>query len=122
LHDGHKDRVLQDKACAMGLRLRGSPQLKDPLHLERRLASLRLDPAMHPYPADGALGLALRGIAACRRARFSWPRRALLAAWFLAAGFLPDRLARRAIDWKLQPATRSAGIRRNMRRIRRILG
>lgn len=122
VHDVEKDKVLRAEAAAAGLAVQGMPQLKDPLHLERRLASLRLDTAAHPFPGDGRMMLALRGVAASRRARLSWPRRAVLAAWFMAAGLLPDRLARRAIEWKLQPASRPARMRRSMSRIRRLLG
>ncbi len=120
-HDAHKDRALKAKASAAGVRLCGTPQLKDPLHLELRLASLRLDPGGHPYRGDSRARLALRGILASRRARLSWLRRGVLAAWFLAVGFLPQHAAAAAIHWKLQPSSRPAGIQRQMNRLRRLL-
>ena len=120
-HDAHKETVLRDKVAAAGLRLRGRPQLRDPVHLEQRLASLRLDPSGHPYPGDGRIMLALRGAAASRRARMSRPRRAAIALWFLIAGLLPARIALPAIRWKLHPPTRPAAIDRNFKRIRRLL-
>ena len=42
-HEAHKEPVLRAKARAAGFTLRGAPQMRDPTHLELRLASLRLD-------------------------------------------------------------------------------
>lgn len=120
-HDAHKDSVLRTKAAAEGLRLNGAPQLNDPTHLEFRLASLRLDPNGHPHRGDSRVMLALRGVAASRRARLPPSRRALLAAWFLIAGLLPARIALRAIAWKMVPATRPLLIDRHAKRLRRLL-
>jgi hypothetical protein len=120
-HDAAKEPVLRGKARAAGFTLVGAPQLRDPGHLELRLASLRLDPAGHPYRGDRRLILALRGVAASRRARLPWPRRAVLGLWFLAAGLLPRRIALHAIRWKMQPTTRPSGVDRNIKRLRRML-
>lgn len=121
-HDVYKDRALRLKAAAAGRCVRGTPQFKDALHLERRLASLRLAPATHPHPGDGRLRLTLRGVLASRRASLSWRRRAVWAVWFMAVGLLPRGPAGRAIEWKLQPASRPPKMMRSMARLRRILG
>ena len=121
-HDIQKSIVLHDKASAAGLRLAAEPQLKDAQHLERRLASLRLDAASHPFKNDRRVALALRGMAASRRARLSWPRRAAFAVWFALVGLLPARLAQSLVSWKLEPASRPPGIHRHVHRLRRLLG
>jgi hypothetical protein len=120
-HDAHKEPVLRGKARAGGLDLKGDPQLRDPAHLELRIASLRLDPANHPYPGDRRLMLALRGVAASRRARLPWPRRTVIALWFMVAALLPTRVALPAIRWKMQPTTRPGGVDRHIKRLRRLL-
>jgi hypothetical protein len=120
-HDAHKEPVLKAKVLAAGLELAGDPQLRDPVHLELRLASLRLDPAGHPYPADRRLNLALLGVAASRRARLSWRRRSVIALWFLVAALLPRRIALPAIRWKMQPTARPGGVDRHIKRLRRLL-
>jgi glycosyltransferase involved in cell wall biosynthesis len=120
-HDEERDRVLRAKAAAFGVWLRPSLYLKDPIHLELRLASLRLGPDTHPYREDNRVGLALRGIAASRWGRFSWSRRVLTAAWFMIAGMFPFGLASRAIRWKMMPANRPGAVDRVLKWIRRAL-
>jgi hypothetical protein len=120
-HEAHKEPVLRAKARAAGFTLRGAPQMRDPTHLELRLASLRLDASAHPYPTDNRLLLALRGAAASRRARLSLPRRALLALWFLVVGVLPAPIARPTLRWKMQPSSRPRWIDRGVKRLRHLL-
>lgn len=120
-HDLHKDAVLRARAAAAGVQVGAAPCLRDPVHLELRLASLRLDRRGHIYKQDGALDLAWRGVFASRRLRLSWPRRLVSALWFAAAGLLPAPLARPAISWKLLPGNRPAAIDRALKRLRRWL-
>jgi hypothetical protein len=120
-HDEDRDRVLQAKAATVGRRLGPRSYMRDPMHLELRLGSLRMGPDTHPYPSDNRVLLALRGIAASRRARLSWSRRVLTAAWFLIAGCFPLSLASRAICWRLMPANRPAPVNRGLKWIRRVL-
>lgn len=120
LHDEARYRALARHAAARGLRLRPGTGLRDDEHLAVRLASLCADPARHPYPADTRVGLGLRGAWATRHARLRWPRRAVLAAWFLAAGVLPPSAARRAVAWKFFHAARPARVDRVLKRLRRL--
>jgi len=120
-HDEQKGIALRAKAEALGFRLGESPHLKDPSHLELRMASLLIDPAGHPYRDDGRFALGLRGAAASRRARLSWSRRAVMAMWFLLAGLLPRSLAYRAISWRVMPSHRPMAIDRSLKWIRRVL-
>jgi len=120
-HDGHKYRALEAKAREVGMQVSPTPGLRDHQHLEIRLASLRLDPTRHPYPGDSLGTLALRGALASRRARTSWKRRVILAAWFLTVGFLPGAVASRAIAWRLTQASRPQAVDRILKAIRRLM-
>jgi glycosyl transferase family 2 len=120
-HDAHRHHHLQERAHALGLAMRPRPGLRDHAHLASRLASLCTDPARHPHPADTRIGLALRGAWASRNARLPLKRRALLAAWFLAAGALPRPLARAAVAWKLVPSSRPPRVDRAFKAVRRVL-
>jgi hypothetical protein len=118
-HDSVRHAALESTARAQGAELSAGYWYRDHHHLETRLASLRLDPARHPYPADRALALALRGASAVANARISPPRRAALALWFLAMGLLPAPLARRAALWRLLHASRPAWTDRLLKAVRR---
>jgi hypothetical protein len=120
-HEARKMPVLLERAATAGLTIKGSPQLRDPSHLELRLASLRLDPRHHPNRHDGRFGLTMRGVAASRRARLPVARRAVLALWFLLVGLLPSRLAVPLLRWKMHPPSRPEWIDRQVKRARRFL-
>jgi len=101
VHAGHESvcRVARD----VGLSMRGAPRdadaVPDMAFLGVRLGSVRLDPASHPIRGDGPRRLALRGIvAALRHPYLSTPARVKRIAWFVAAGFLPQRAAARVCD------------------------
>ncbi len=111
-HDARRYEVLRDKARELGLNVPAELGLRDHGHLVPRLGSLRVDPALHPYAGDSGLGLAVRGLRACRGASLSWTRRALLAAWYLAVGLLPRRFARSGVAWYLVPDSRPAWLQR----------
>ena len=117
-HDAARYEALRAKAAELGLRVRSEPGLRDTFHLENRIASLCLDPANHPTPADSRLSLALRGAWALRRARLPWRRRVLLAAWFLCVGMLPRTAAAQIAVWRLEQASRPAAVDRLVNRIR----
>jgi hypothetical protein len=120
-HDAHKHRALETKARELGLAVSPTAGLRDHQHLETRLSSLRLDPSRHPYPGDSRAALAVRGVGAIAGARTSWRRRAVLAAWFLTAGFLPRPVATRAIAWRLTPASRPPAADRLLKALRRMV-
>src|SRR5208283_4564327 len=68
-HDAARYEALRAKAAELGLRVHPEPGLRDAFHLENRIASLCLDAANHPMPADSRLSLALRGAWATRLSR-----------------------------------------------------
>ena len=87
--------------------------------LANRMISLRLESRSHPLAADRRSGL-LRDAARALRRRFdvSWPAKAMLAGWFLAAAAAPRRVARPLAILFLFPERR-ARLDRLLRRFRR---
>jgi hypothetical protein len=117
-HDAHKYHTLRVKAEQMGLRVHRNLGMRDHQHLSTRLASLSLDPARHPYARDRRAVLALRGARASLDATLPWKRRAILAGWFIAAGFLPRGLAESAILWRIAHGSRPAAVDRFLKGVR----
>jgi glycosyl transferase family 2 len=117
-HDAQKYRALQAKARAMGMEVPQGLGMRDHHHLSTRLASLCVDPLLHPYPNDYRSALAFRGALASRHARLPWKRRAILAAWFIAVGLLPRRLAAPVTAWRLAPGSRPPGVDRFLKTFR----
>jgi glycosyltransferase involved in cell wall biosynthesis len=79
--------------------LRADWLLRDPEHLQFRLASLRLDPAGHPYAGDGRVRLGLLGARAGLATRgYRLRKRLLLAWWFVLGATLPARAATAVIE------------------------
>ena len=117
-HDARKYHALRVKAQQLGIEVPRGLGMRDHHHLSMRLASLSLDRAQHPYANDRRSVLALRGAAASLDARLPWKRRAILAGWFMAAGFLPRTLAERAILWRLAPDFRPPAVDRFLKGIR----
>jgi hypothetical protein len=77
--------------------------LRDPEHLQFRLASLRLDPASHPEPGDRRARLAIRGLrAALRTPAYRLRKRVLFAVWFLVVALLPRSAAVAVIEMGLR--------------------
>ena len=120
-HDAHKYQALRVKAREMGMEVPRTLGMRDHHHVSMRLASLRLDPALHPYASDRRSALALRGAIASLDARLPWKRRAILAAWFMAAGFLPRPLAEPAILWRLAPDFRPPAVDRFLKSVRSLV-
>jgi hypothetical protein len=94
---GHEN--VRRVAGTLGLSLDGFADdvadLDDMAYLGVRLASLRLDPLVHPLHGDRAWNLARRGISASLRHPYLARRaRAKRAIWFTAAGCLPRPAAR----------------------------
>ncbi|MFE0014252.1 glycosyltransferase family 2 protein [Mesorhizobium sp. NPDC059054] len=121
-HDLHRLNALSAETKAVGLKLKGNPALRDPFHLEERLASLCFDEALHPMPGDSRLGLATAGATASFDMQYSLRRRAAQAAWFMAVGLLPRQQARTVLSWKLVAASRPKFLARLSKGIRRAMG
>jgi hypothetical protein len=120
-HERSRLGALEAAARAAGRLVAPGAELRDPRHVEARLASLRLDPARHPHPMDGRAALTLRGVSASRTAPGSYPRRLVLGSWFLAVGLLPRSFAARAVAWRFVPSSRPPAVQRGLRVLRRVL-
>jgi len=117
--DFNRYGALARKTAELGLEPPTDPGIHDWLHLEHRICSLCIDPEGHLVRSDSRASLGLRGFSESRRdARLAWKRRAMLAAWFLAAGLLPRRLARTLVIWRMAPEARPWPLMRLLRLIR----
>ncbi len=99
-HDLEKYKILADKATQIGYTLTHRLGWQDYLHLQSRIASLRLDPQNHPICSDSTLVLAYKGYwATWQYAEFNWKRKLIVSTWFLWVGLLPQPIAKSAISW-----------------------
>jgi glycosyltransferase involved in cell wall biosynthesis len=116
-HDQHRVLMLREHAARRGFTVRGDPLDRAVLHLQYRLASLRLKPGEHPVPAERVGQVMRRGIAASWRSGDRLPARLFVMVWFLAVALLPRRLAERLIALRFVPASRPATLGALLRRL-----
>jgi glycosyltransferase involved in cell wall biosynthesis len=116
-HDQHRVQLLREHAARRGLAVRGDPLDRAVLHLQYRLASLRLMPECHPVPAERVWQVMRRGIAAAWTSGDRLPARLFVIVWFLAASLLPRALAIRLIALRFVPASRPAALGALLRRL-----
>ncbi|OAP36862.1 glycosyl transferase [Sinorhizobium glycinis] len=121
-HDFHRLQALAHQAGDIGLEVPPDANLRDPTHIEERLASLCVDSQRHPVAEDSRLSLAAAGAAASMEMNVSLRRRAMLAAWFLSVGLLPRRMAQAVLSWKLVASSRPAFLTRISKTIRYVTG
>jgi len=121
-HDFHRLAALSLRAVEAGLSLPDDACLRDPTHLEERLASLCVERSRHPVAGDSRLRLGAAGATASLRMNASLRRRTLLSAWFLAVGTLPRRPATELLSWKLVASSRPPFLTQLSRTIRRLVG
>ncbi|WEX74187.1 glycosyltransferase [Sinorhizobium numidicum] len=121
-HDFHRLEALSEQAADVGLTVPADANLRDPIHLEERLASLCVDRQHHPVADDSRLSLAAAGAVASMEMNISLRRRAMLAAWFLSVGLLPQRMAKAILSWKLVASSRPAFLARVSKTIRYVMG
>ena len=122
LHDFHRLDALSTQAAKVGLTLGPNIALRDPAHLEERLASLCMERQLHPVKGDSRLRLATAGAIASLSMHYSMRRRVAEAAWFLAVGLLPRQLATSVLCWKLIASSRPAILAQLSKTIRHSLG
>lgn len=121
-HDFHRLEALSACTASAGVTLAPDTCLRDPIHVEERLASLCVDRERHPVKDDSRFRLGAAGAAASLTANASLRRRTFLAAWFLAVGVLPRRQARDVLSWKLVASSRPAVLAQLSKKIRRVVG
>ena len=96
-------------ADSLGLEGFPDPELDDRslVFLSQRLVSQKLEPELHPFPADGLRRLATEGAAAAlRRADLPLGLRLLYATWFLATAAAPRPAATWLAEQMLYPERR----------------
>jgi glycosyltransferase involved in cell wall biosynthesis len=116
-HDQHRAALLREHAARRGFVVDGDPLLRAILHLQYRLASLRLLPERHPIPGERAWSVARHGIAAAWDAKERPAARLVVMAWFLAVAVLPRPLAVPLIALRFVPASRPAVLGALLRRL-----
>ncbi|WP_087000547.1 glycosyltransferase family 2 protein [Rhizobium sullae] len=121
-HDFRRLEALSSQAAEVGLTVPPDVSLHDTVHLEERLASLCIDRDRHPVPNDSRHTLGAAGAVASLEMNVSLRRRAVLAAWFLSVGFLPRRMAKALLSWKLVASSRPAFLLRLSKTIRHAMG
>lgn len=92
----------------------------DPVFTSQRLASLRTDPAGHPFPDDTRWSLLELGLrTAVIRNDVRLPARVVHAAWFLLVTALPRSWAARLVLPLIRPTSRGAMSARGLGLLRR---
>ena len=117
-HDAFRLESIRRHAAAVGLEVLPEPQMNDHFHVQERIASLLIDPARHPYPADRHRRLAWRGALDTLRAPLSPRYKLLQLSWWLAALALPAGAAGQVIAWKLSAASRPDWMRKAAKTLR----
>lgn len=118
-HDFARYRHLCQTATKFNLVADAKMGARDPLHLSNRLASLRLEPSQHPVSGDRPWQLSLDALRAVwEYSNLSHRRRLVLMLWFLGAGFLPQILARRVIQWRFSTQSRPVVVNRVLKLLR----
>lgn len=108
-----REEALREWAPEFGIAVPGDWRLRNPNHLQTRLASLRLEATTHPYASDGRWGLARAGVRASLAApTFSGRKRLFFATWFLLAAAAPAGVARRLVEVSFLRSKRPAWFQR----------
>ena len=99
-HQLENQALLVHHAETLGYKAPRDVVRRNHVHLQKRLASLRLDSQKHPVPEDRPLRLVRWGLNAIwRYSGLSWRRRLIFSIWFLWVGVLPSSVAKLAVTW-----------------------
>jgi Glycosyl transferase family 2 len=102
--DMQRENALREFARREGFAIGRNWSARDPGHVKYRLASLRYDPARHPFVDDRRLRLMFQGVAACWKNRGHSLRSKLFhTAWFPLVALLPRRAATAVIRLGVMP-------------------
>jgi hypothetical protein len=121
-HDKMRYAALMSHAQRQGKKPHPELWQNDPLHLEGRIASLLLSPQEHPESSDTRRAIAKCGLAACHTLPMSQKRREFMMMWWRIVGWGPLPLARSALRWKLQAASRPVVVKRLAKLLRAAVG
>jgi glycosyltransferase involved in cell wall biosynthesis len=108
-----REEALREWAPEFGIEVPRDWRLRNPNHLQTRLASLRLDAGSHPYSDDGRWALARAGVRASLGApTFSGRKRLFFACWFVLAAAVPAGIARPLVEVSFLRSKRAGWLQR----------
>jgi glycosyltransferase involved in cell wall biosynthesis len=116
-HDRRRVEYLRKHAERLGLQIHGDPLERAVLHLQYRLASLKLLPDAHPIGSDRLprlLWLAMRAAWASSGRIVS---RLCTIAWLAGVALGPRRFAQHLVALRFVPSSRPAALRTMLRRL-----
>lgn len=118
-HDFVRYKYLKRTAKRLGYSPFPKLELSDYLHVQDRLAYLRLDPHRYPITDDSPYALSLRGIwAIVKHSQFTWSRKGLLCIWFLWLGFASRSWVTTSIRWRFFGHSRPSWMDRLLKTVR----
>jgi glycosyltransferase involved in cell wall biosynthesis len=116
--DMARSAFLRRHALRLDFDVIGEPNDHAILHLQYRLASLKLCPEKHPVEGE-TLGDAVRlAISAAATGRDRPVSRVLVALWCLALALSPRRVAEKLVTWRFVPESRSPVLNKILRWLR----
>lgn len=97
-----RQRSAQLICAELGAPLPSDARLRSSRHLlQLRVASLRMDPALHPLPGDGRFAAFLDAVRSIGRRGFDpLPKRVQIAVWSIATLAAPRGLAQQLVGWR----------------------
>jgi hypothetical protein len=116
-HDQQRVRLMREHAARLGMTVAGEPLDNAVLHLQYRIASLRLRPADHPVAGETVFRVLRNAVAASWRSGDGLATRLFLVAWFAAVALLPLALARPVMVFRFVPASRPVALGALLRRL-----
>jgi len=106
-HDLQRYELMAGKTTEFGYVVPQDLSYRDYLHLQTRIASLRLNPQGHPVLSDSPLILVYKGVRTLwRYSELNWKKRLLFSTWFIWVGLLPLSMVKIAINWYFYPQDR----------------
>jgi hypothetical protein len=117
-HDRRRCEFLRAHAEKLGIPLEADPLERAVLHLQYRIASLRLQPEFHPIKEDKLHALAASGIRASAAAPDRLASRICLAIWFVLVASAPLSVAHQLVASRFVPIDRPQRLSALLRRIK----
>jgi glycosyltransferase involved in cell wall biosynthesis len=105
--DLQREWALREFARSAGFTVPADWAAREPAHMKYRLASLRIDPAHHPFTDDSAIRMMLKGLRSTwRTPAYNLRGRLFHTIWFPLAAFLPQAEAAKIVQRGLLPERR----------------
>jgi glycosyltransferase involved in cell wall biosynthesis len=116
--DMARSSFLRRHAMRLDFDVVGEPNDRAILHLQYRIASLKLRPQDHPVKGETLAGAVRLALAAAMTGRDRLVSRLLIGAWCVAVAASPRPVAERLIAWRFAPQSRSPALTALLRRFR----